>query len=102
MSRAKGWRVTLSYPTRERPVPSLPEQTYWRTEQWDHASYHDAKDAYNAACGRLPNLAEGAQADLIDLASSYVVRSQANLPDTPLDHPLVAELEAKLRKRGQR
>jgi hypothetical protein len=91
--------VTLTYPVIEE-IDGLGTIHTTRTEQWHFDIYGDAWDQYKIACGRLGNLGLFAQADLI--SQGYVTHSRANAPDKPLDHPLVAELEAKMRAKGQR
>lgn len=78
-----GYKVTLSYPTMEAAIEGWKPTQHWRTEQWHHADYPAAKDAYNAAVFRLHTLGDFAQVDLIDLASGNVIRSQANVPPLP-------------------
>lgn len=94
----KAHAVVLSYPVAET-IEGLGEVHTTRCERTYHDSASDAFDAYKVACRRLDSLGEGAQVDL--LAHGVVIGSQANLPDGPLDHPIVAELERKLRNEGR-
>lgn len=98
----KGFRVSLSYPVSEN-LDGLGSIETTVNESWHFLEYPAAYDAYKEAEQRLHTLGLFAQVDLIALDTGTTIRTQANLPaQGPLMHPLVAELETKMRERGQR
>lgn len=95
---SKDYQVVLSYPVTE-DIDGLGTVQTTRCERWHFDIYGDAWDQYKLACARLLTLGLFAQVDL--LSQGHVTRSEANLPDAPLEHPLVDELARKLRNEGR-
>jgi hypothetical protein len=91
--------VTLSYPV-EETIEGLGTVRTTACERWFHDSQVAAYETWKLTCHRLADLGLWAQVDLT--AHGVVTNSKANAPAEPLDHPLVAELEWKLRAQGRR